>query len=165
MDLETAAHLGRLITERRWAAMATSATSAEGAPEASWVAYVSEPGLTGYLMHLSTMAGHTRNLLADPRIALTVSESDDGRDDPQTLARVALSGRVAVIERGDEGYAAAKACYLARLPEAEARFDFADFALYRFTAEGARLVSGFGKAYRLGPGGLKQAAEALVSSS
>ena len=70
---------------------------------------------------------------------------------------------MAVIERGSEEYAAAKACYLARLPEAEPRFDFGDFALYRLSVESARLVGGFGKAYRLGPGGLKQAAEALAA--
>ena len=158
MNPDNALRLGRLLSERRWAALATVA---DGVPQVGWVAYVPEPGLTGYLLHLSTMAAHTRALLAEPRVSLAISEEDDGRDDPQTLARVTLNGTVAVVEREGEGYETAKACYLVRLPEAEPRFGFGDFALYRFTAEEARLVGGFGQAFRLGPGGLKQAADAL----
>ena len=162
MDSETALRLGCLLTERRWAALATVA---DGVPQSGWVAYAPEPGLTGYLLHLSTMAAHTRALLAEPRISLAISEEDDGRADPQTLARVTLNGTVAAVEReGEEGYEAAKACYLARLPEAEPRFGFGDFALYRLSVEEARLVGGFGQAYRLGPGGLKQAADALAAA-
>ncbi|GAB6043629.1 HugZ family pyridoxamine 5'-phosphate oxidase [Endothiovibrio diazotrophicus] len=158
MDAQTAYRLGCLLADGRWAALATVA---DGVPLASWISYVAEPGLAGCLFHLSTMAAHTRNLLAEPRVSLAISEADDGREDPQTLARVTLNGTVAVIGRDEAGYEAAKARYLQRLPEAAPRFEFGDFALYRLAVIEARLVGGFAQAYRLGPPGLKQAAEAL----
>ena len=59
-----------LIRSRRWAALATH--SADG-PDASWVAYASEADFGGFLLHLSTLAAHTRNLLASARAALAIS--------------------------------------------------------------------------------------------
>ena len=109
-------HLMHLIRSQRWAALAT--LSEEG-PLASMVAYVPEPGFGGFLLHLSRLAAHTRNLLQDARASLVVTQPDSGASDPQTLARASIQGRVMVLSRDSEKFSAARAAYVHRLPESE----------------------------------------------
>lgn len=142
-----------LLTGSRWAALATARDSE---PLASWVAVApaAEPG--HYLLHLSRLAPHTRNLQANPRAALAFSEPDRDRSrDPQTLARVSLQGRVETIARDAAGYPAARERYLACLPQAGVQFTLGDFSLLRFVAESARFVAGFGRAHRLDAGAVR----------
>jgi putative heme iron utilization protein len=101
------------------------------------------------LLHLSRLAKHTLNLLADGRVSLALSEMDDGRSDPQTLARITLDGSVVLVERDSTDYQAGRECYLARLPDAAMLFDFADFSLFRLTPQSGRYVEGFGSTHRL----------------
>ncbi len=133
----------RLIRTNRWAALAT--VSVDG-PFASMVAYATVPDLSRVLLHLSRLAPHTRNLLAEPRAALVISEPDDGRDDPQTLARITLMGGVVVVDKAASEYQAYRSLYTARLTESPRLFEFVDFALFCFVPEEVRYVGGFGKA-------------------
>jgi hypothetical protein len=98
------------------------ATAADGAP----------------LLLLSTLALHTKNILADPRASLMLDERKDG--DPLEGARVMLMGTL--VPTGD---ANARAVYLRRHPEAEMFAGFADFAFYRMAVSRAHLVAGFGR--------------------
>ncbi len=132
-----------LIRQQRWAALAT--VDDTGAAAASMVAYALYG--EGLLLHLSRLAAHTRHLLARPTCSLVISESDTGENaDPQTLARVSLSGGVVPLEPEGREFGSARLAYLRRLPEAEMRFGFADFLLFRFTPEQSRYVGGFAKA-------------------
>ena len=133
----------RLIRANRWAALAT--VGADG-PFASMVAYAAFPDLSRLVLHLSRLAPHTRNLLAEPRAALVISEPDDGRDDPQTLARITLMGGAAPVEKAEADYQTYRSLYTARLPESPRLFEFADFSLFCFVPEEVRYVGGFGKA-------------------
>ena len=141
-----------LLGAQRWAALAS--LGADGRPEASMVAYAMNDSLSEAYLHLSMLAGHTRNLLHEPRASLVVSACDDGVMDPQQLARVSLSGQVSVIEPGSEGYEKARQSYLARLPDAEPLFDFADFRLFLFHIAKLRFVGGFAQAHNYRPGEL-----------
>jgi hypothetical protein len=144
--------LRRLLCQQRWGCLGTLD---EGKPFVSWVAYaVAEDG--SLLLHLSRLAQHTRNLLSAGAGVLALSESDDGRSDPQTLARITLDGGVALLARDNAAYQSARACYLARLPDAAMRFEFEDFSLFRFTPQAARYVEGFGSTHRLNRERLKQ---------
>jgi putative heme iron utilization protein len=122
------------------------------------VAFAAEPDFGGLLLHLSRLAPHTRQLLADPRASLLVCEPDDGREDAQTLARLTLAGSAAVVAKGTPAFAAGRALYISKLPAAAALFDFADFELFRLVPEGARYVGGFGRIYDLRPDHLCTAA-------
>lgn len=144
-----------LLRTHRWAALATQG---KDGPEASWVAYAPADDFSALWLHLSRLASHTRNLLDDPRAALAVSEAERPDHDPQQLARVTLFGRVEVVERDSTDYATAARLYLHRLPDAEQLFSFADFRLFRFIPERARLVGGFARAYTLDAAGLRAAA-------
>lgn len=161
MDEQVLRAVGTLLREQRWAALATQR---DGQPLAAQVAFVAEPGLGSCLLHLSRLSAHTRQLRAEPRAALAVGAPDDGREDPQTLARVTLEGRAEPLPRDAADWPAARARYLARLPAAALWFDFGDFALFRFAVTRARFVGGFANAHTLRPDDLRAAA-ALVPAA
>ncbi len=140
------ATLRALLLQARWGALATAG---ENTPYASWAAFVVEPDFTGFLLHLSRLARHTRFMLENPQASLALCETDDGRRDPQTLARVSLSGPVQDLARGSDDYDQARARYLSRFPEAGQLFGFADFHLFRLKPEQAQFVPGLGQAKRL----------------
>jgi putative heme iron utilization protein len=105
------------------------------------------------LLLLSTLAVHTKNLLADPRVSLMLDERKDG--DPLEGARVMLMGTMAA----PTGDPAARVAYLRRHPEAEMFVGFADFAFYRMDISRAHLVAGFGRIVDL------KAADVLTDTS
>jgi putative heme iron utilization protein len=107
------------------------ATAADGAP----------------LMLLSTLAIHTKNLMADKRASLMLDERKD--DDPLQGARVMLMGQV--TEVAEERSSSARTAYLLRHPEAEQFVFFKDFSFYRLEIARAHLVAGFGRIVDLKP--------------
>ncbi len=104
------------------------ATAADGAP----------------LMLLSTLAIHTKNLLADSRVSLMLDERKDG--DPLEGARIMLMGSCS-----NNTDSSAASIYLGRHPEAEQFASFSDFAFYRIEIARAHLVAGFGRIVDLKP--------------
>ena len=151
--------VARLIRGQR---VASLGTLAEGAPFVSLVAYAVEDDLCGYLLHLSDLSPHTRHLRADRRATLLIAEPETpATADVQTLARITLSGVVDLVAKDTPEYATGRERYLARHPAAAMLFDFADFNLYRFTADGARYVGGFARAYTLTVDHLRRASSLL----
>lgn len=142
------------LLRSRWATLAC--TNADGTALASQVAIAWVPGTSALVMHLSTLAKHTRNLLERPHAALSISELDDAREDPQTLARISIDGTVAVVARESIDYQATQRRYLERLPLAAPRFDFGDFNLFSLTVNSAQYVGGFARAFRISPHELSQ---------
>ncbi len=118
-----------------------------GEPLTAMTAYVAEPGLAGLLIHLSDLSPHKRVLLKHPTCSLLIAESDDGRAEVMSLARVMLQGVAAKIEKASDDYEAAKARFLARLPASKPMFDLPDFDLFRITPTGGRFIGGFGRAF------------------
>jgi putative heme iron utilization protein len=96
------------------------------------------------LLLLSTLALHTKNILADERVSLMLDERKEG--DPLEGARAMLMGTCA---RASEP--ASESRYLRRHPEAQAFASFADFAFYRMEITRVHLVAGFGRIVDLKP--------------
>lgn len=144
----------RLLRTQRWAALAT--VDDTGTPHASMVAYAAEADLTVLYLHLSRLAAHTGHLLSRADASLVVPQPDPGTGDPQTLPRLTLTGRAEALAPDAEAYRHGRALYLARLPEAEPRFDFADFVLFRLQWQRARYVGGFGRAQTLSAAALQR---------
>ncbi len=133
-----------LLRNQPWAALAS--LDEQGLPQASMAAIALAPGDRGVLLHLSTLAAHTRNLARNPAASIVASEAHRPAADPQQLARVSLDGEVRRLGARDEGYATARAAYLECLPDAEPLFSFADFGLFLLVPRAGRFVGGFGRA-------------------
>jgi putative heme iron utilization protein len=131
--------------------VAALGTLHEGEPNLAMVAYAFAEDFSAFYIHVSTLGKHTADMEADPRVSLLITETDDSRPDPQTLARVSLRGIAAILPRTDAEYAPVKTIYLVRFPESEQLFSLGDFHLWKITPKGGRLVAGFGRAFNLVP--------------
>ena len=147
LDAADRADVVRLVTRRRWGALATLRD--DGSPLASQVAFAPEPARGRLVLHLSELAEHTRNLVRRPAVSLVVGDPDVAQEDPQTLARLCVGARAAVLAPPGPDYEGAKAAYLEVLPDAAPRFAFADFRLVVLDVREAHYVGGFARAHRI----------------
>ena len=140
-----------LLRTARWA---TLATDAGGQPFASLVTHAVAPD-GAVLLLLSSLAEHSKHLLASPRCALMVTGKPTGPN-WQTAPRVTATGQA---KRVDDP--AARAFWLARHPYAREYVGFSDFSLWRLLPEQAMFIAGFAQAVRLPAGALLASAEAV----
>jgi putative heme iron utilization protein len=140
----------KLLREGRSGALATLMPGS-GDPYCSLVNVATAPDGAPLLL-ISTLAVHTKNLLADARCSLMIDERKEG--DPLEGARVMLMGTAAATTDPD-----ARRRYLVHQPEAEMFAGFADFAFYRMALTGAHLVAGFGRIVDLKPADVLTAVE------
>ena len=148
MDEQSEQTLARLLRETR---LATLGTLREGEPNLAMVAYSFAEDFSAFYIHVSKLGKHTTDMETDPRVSLLITETDDHRADPQTLARVSIRGMAEILPRGDPNYAQVKKNYLERFPEAEQLFSLGDFNFWKITPKGGRFVAGFGRAFNLVP--------------
>jgi putative heme iron utilization protein len=146
MDTETRLLLGRLLRGER---IAHLATLRDGAPMVSMTLYMPERDFSAFYVHVSRLAWHTQDMQQDARVALSISERDDGRADPFTLMRVSIRGEAVQISAGP------KEAWLARFPEQAINFQLADFSFWKITPRDARFVAGFGRIYNISADDLK----------
>ena len=143
MDADARSALSRLLRKERIAHLATLRA---GAPMASMTLYLPDEAFSAFYVHVSRLAWHTQDMLQDPRVALSIGETDDGRADPFTLMRVSIRGDASQLSRENP---ALKAKWLARFPEQAINFELADFSFWRIVPRDARFVAGFGRIHNL----------------
>jgi putative heme iron utilization protein len=153
MDEQSERTLARLLRETRVAALGTLH---EGEPNLAMVAYSFAEDFSAFYIHVSKLGKHTTDMESNPRVSLLITETDDRRLDPQTLARVSLRGMAEMLPRTDSSYAQVKKNYLERFPEAEQLFSLGDFNLWKIMPKGGRFVAGFGRAFNIVQEGLKK---------
>lgn len=141
------ASLGTLETStgHPYASLVTIATDVDGTP----------------LMLISTLALHTKNLLADARASLLI-DGTDVTGDPLAGGRVTLIGRAVKSERPT-----ARSRFLDRQAHAAGYADFPDFAFYELIPERAHYIGGFGRIVDLKPADFildTRGAESLIAS-
>jgi len=134
--------LARLIRKER---IAHLATLRQGAPMASMTLYLPDSGFTAFHVHVSRLAWHTQDMAQDPRVALSIAETDDGRSDPFTLKRISIRGEAVQIQNKNSEFENLKSAWLARFPEQAINFELADFSFWRILPRDARFVAGFGR--------------------
>lgn len=103
----------------------------------------------GIIIHVSGLAAHTRDMLANPAVSLLIVATPATDTSPLALPRVSVQGRAQPCPAEHPGHAEARACYLAKFPESAPMFSFADFMLFLVEVRTARLVAGFGRARTL----------------
>ena len=113
---------------------------------ASMTLYLPAPDFSAFHVHVSRLAWHTQDMAADPRVALSIAQTDDGRADPFTLMRVTIRGDAARL--GGE-QPELKRDWLARFPEQAINFELPDFSFWRIVPRDARFVAGFGRIHNL----------------
>jgi heme iron utilization protein len=144
-DFDAAKLARSLLRRSRQGALATLMPG-NGDPYCSLVNVASQPDGSPILL-LSSLALHTANLLADPRVSLMLDERAEG--DPLEGARIMLAGRANEVP--EDAAAILRRRYLAAHPSAEAFVDFKDFSFFRIAPLGAHLVAGFGRIVDLRP--------------
>jgi len=141
-----AARLARsLLRRRRQGALATL-TADSGDPYCSLVNVASYADGSPILL-ISRLALHTKNILADSRVSLTLDERAEG--DPLEGSRIMLAGRA--DEAGADDLPVLRRRYLNAHPSSKAFVNFNDFSFFRIRPSGAHLVAGFGRIVDLKP--------------
>lgn len=136
--LARARNLVRSLDKAALATLARAGSPEAGAPYASLIQVAFDHD-GAPLVLISTLADHTKNLHADPRVSL-LFDATAGLAEPLTGPRVSLQGVAAPTT--DERHAAR---YLARFPGAAMYAGFKDFAFWRVAPGRAHQVAGFGK--------------------
>jgi putative heme iron utilization protein len=96
------------------------------------------------LILVSRLSNHTKNLLADPRVSLLLSQG--GKGDPLAHPRLSVNARASVIEPGPDRDRARRR-FLARHPKAKLYVDFTDFLFFRLEPGTVHLNGGFARAF------------------
>jgi putative heme iron utilization protein len=150
-DTELAQRLRALFEAQTAASLGTLH---DGAPYVSMVPFALLPGGAGFVIHVSGLAAHTKDMLAYPQVSLMVMAAPNPEVPPQALARVTVQGEAVRIPDDAPIHAAAKQAYLARFPLSAQTFELGDFALFAIRPTSARYVGGFAQAKTIGPEGL-----------
>lgn len=154
MDPEASRLLATLLRSQRTAHLGTLRG---GAPLASMTLYLAADDFSTFHIHVSRLAWHTQDMLQDPRVALSIAETDDARPDPFTLMRVSIRGNAVQIPNGEGEFGSLKAAWLGRFPEQAINFTLADFSFWRIAPRDARFVAGFGRIHNLSAEELRNA--------
>lgn len=154
IDEEAVRDAQRLLRRSATSVLSTISKKIEGWPFGSIAPYAlnarGEP-----ILFISTIAEHTKNLIADNRVSLLVQEElPDGRSlaaqgEVQAHGRITVMGRATQI--AEHEVADARARYLSRVPSAVGYSNAHDFAFFRLGFEHVRFIGGFGKIFWLDP--------------
>lgn len=144
IDAGLAGALRSLVLGQRIAALGTLH---EGEPHVSMVPFALLPDAR-FVIHVSALAAHTRDMLAERRVSLLIAGQPGPDTPPQAVPRVTIQGDALRLEEEDRRDAARRA-YLARFPESEPMFGFGDFSLFEIVPRSARFVGGFAQAKTL----------------
>jgi len=155
MEAQSEKLLADIIRNTRIAALGTLR---DEAPMVSMVPFVVVEDFSAFYILVSRLAQHTLDMQKDKHVCMLITETDDRRADPQTLARVSIRAAAEYVQNGEPGYTPVKSMYLARFPESEPVFKLEDFNLWRITPKGGRFVSDLAKAYNITPETLQKVA-------
>lgn len=122
---------------------ALSTLDKSGAPYVSLVTLAFDHDLSPLII-ISAMSAHTRNIVADARVALLL-DGTDGHPNPQTGPRLSVQGNAVKIEDEAE-LTRLRRRFLARNPGAAEYSTFTDFSLWKIVPSRAQFVGGFGRA-------------------
>jgi putative heme iron utilization protein len=112
-------------------------------------AIIAEP-LT-FVVLVSALSAHTKEMLGDPNVALMIMEPETDTKPPHTLARVSMQGKAEPLSQDDPRYGAARAAYIARFPDMVGLFELEDFTLFAIALATVRVVAGFAQAASITP--------------
>src|SRR5687768_13657684 len=143
MDPDLAKRLRALIEGHEVAALGTLH---EGAPFVSMVPYALLPDGAGFVIHVSSLAAHTKDMVASPAVSLMVMAAPSAEVPAQAVPRVTIQGEAVRIPGEAPIHELARRLYLERFPQSAQTFELGDFALFAIRPRQARYVGGFAQA-------------------
>jgi hypothetical protein len=146
MTPEQAGRLADLLLGQRLLALGVVA---DGVPIVGLLPYAVAADRRALYVQASTLARHTRGLVAGAPWSGIVHEPDGDDVDPLRVPRLQLEGVVDPLTASHPELAAAVRAFLTRFPQVAATLELPDFALYRLELQGGRMVLGFGQATNL----------------
>jgi heme iron utilization protein len=96
------------------------------------------------IIYISHIAQHTKNIIADPRVSLTVVENKNGSQDVQAQGRVTCIADAQPVSGEDQR---SRARYFRYFPSARQYEQTHDFAFFRLNLVRVRFIGGFGQIY------------------
>jgi putative heme iron utilization protein len=148
MNPEQAQSLRRLLQSQQ---VASLGTLHEGAPYVSMVPFALLPDGSGFVIHVSELSSHTKDMVDSPRVSLLVVAPDTAETPVQALARVTIQSRAELCPASTPGYSLAHDAYLSRFPGAVNTFALSDFSLFAIRPLSIRFIAGFAQAFTLTP--------------
>jgi heme iron utilization protein len=135
----------QLLLQESFGILSTISVDVPGYPFGSVTPYCvdrdSQP-----IIYISTIAQHTRNILANPKVSLTVVETNSESDDVQARGRLTLLADARPVDRKDSDV---RDRYLRYFPSAVQYDETHDFGFYRLELVRARFIGGFGQIFWL----------------
>jgi len=144
----TALRTEPLLLLLRQQAIAALGTLHRGEPYVSMVPFALAQSVPEFLVHVSALSPHTRDMLEHPRVSLLIVAPDEGGR-PQARARATIQGDAEALPPESARYAEARTLYLQRFPEAVDTFALADFSLFAIRPASVRFIAGFAQAVGL----------------
>ena len=147
--LDKARTARELLLQRSFGVLSTISLDVPGYPFGSVAPYCfDENGQP--IIYISHIAQHTRNILADPRLSLTVVDEETDSDDVQARGRVTCiaNGRQVRDPSGDSGVSAR---YFRYFPASRQYEQTHDFTFFRLELLRVRFIGGFGQIFWLDP--------------
>jgi putative heme iron utilization protein len=135
----------RLLLQQSFGVLSTISLDVPGYPFGSVTPYCVDQQCRP-VIYISTIAQHTRNILADPRVSLTVFESNGGTDDVQARGRLTYIANARPMR---EEEADVHDRYFRYFPSSRQYEQTHDFAFFRLEPVRIRFIGGFGRIYWL----------------
>jgi putative heme iron utilization protein len=154
MNPTQASSLRTILESQRNASLGTLH---DGEPFVSMVPFALMPGGGGFVIHVSGLAAHTKDMMQYPRVSIMVMAPQSPDVPAQALPRVTVQSEAVRLDESDRAHPIARTAYLGRFPEAETTLALGDFSLFVLSPLSLRLISGFGAAATLTPADLAQA--------
>jgi putative heme iron utilization protein len=101
------------------------------------------------IIHVSTLAAHTKHMLENARVSLMVMAAPSPDVSAQATPRVTIQGVAVQLDKASSEHEEAKAVYVERFPQSLDLFGFTDFSLFSIAPSSVRFVAGFAQAMTL----------------
>jgi len=126
-------------------------TSADGEPDASVAAALLDPD-GAFIIYISGLAAHTRNLRAVPRASVLLVEPETAATQPLARRRLTFACTAEPITRDTPAHATHVTAFRAKFgPAIDVVAALPDFQFVRLLPHRGRVVAGFGAAFAVDP--------------
>jgi putative heme iron utilization protein len=138
----------KLFLQESFGVLSTMSLDVRGYPFGSITPYCADDQCRP-IVYISHIAQHTKNILEDPRVSLTVVEHNGDSDDVQSRGRVTCIANARPVS---EDETSVRERYFRYFPSARQYESTHEFGFFRLELVRVRFIGGFGLIYWVEPG-------------